>query len=207
MSEPKNKVEVQRQENRFLKRIIIVFFVIIIFLGIGIYRIPTNIVVYTAPDVTKAFSQKSGSVPPNAVYSFARILWESINYCEEDCGKEYPEKLDKYSIYLTKSCKRQLKNHFSKNKELYSYRSRLLLPTDNTMFTQDRIRQMSSDSWFVKLEYNLKDDVKGHVTRDNIMMYPLNVIKSNKPLTVNPIGLEVDCYFGDGPVLLKKKEV
>ncbi len=205
MSLPKNKQKSSLQENRYLKRVIAVFFILLLFLAIGIWRIPTTLKVYTAPDISKSFVQKNGDIPLHAVYGFARVLWESVNYCEEDCGKEFLPTLDKYKAYITKSCQHDLTKHFKSSGNLYNFRSRLLLPTDNTMFSPDKIRQASTNTWYVKLEYNLKDDVGSVVTRDNIMLYPLRVIRSDKPMNINPLGMEIDCYFGKGPVVLEKR--
>lgn len=207
MSLPKNKHQRDLQDNRFLKRIIVALFVMLVFIGIGLWRIPTLIKIHQAPDVTKAFIHRADDIPAYAVYGFARVLWESINYCETDCAKDYPKQLETYKAYLTKSCYRDLENHFSSNMSLYSFRSRMLLPSENTVFNEKNISQVSNSLWHVKLEYNLKDDVEGLMTRDNLMMYPLKIIRSAKPLTQNTMGMEIDCYFGDGPIILEKKEV
>lgn len=205
MSIPKNKQKVALQEIRYHKRINIVLLIVLAILAVGIWRIPTTIKVYTAPDVSKSFVQKHGDIPLHAVYGFARVLWESLNYCEEDCGKEFLPTLEKYKAYITKTCQHDLKSHFQQSGNLYQFRSRLLLPTEDTMYSPDKIQKMSDNTWYVKLKYNLKDDVASVVTRDNITLYPLKVIKSEKPISVNPLGMEVDCYFGEGPVILEQR--
>lgn len=205
MSIPKNKQKVGLQEIRYHKRINIVLLIVLAILAVGIWRIPTTIKVYTAPDVSKSFVQKHGDIPLHAVYGFARVLWESLNYCEEDCGKEFLPTLEKYKAYITKTCQHDLKTHFQQSGNLYQFRSRLLLPTEDTMYSPDKIQKMSDNTWYVKLKYNLKDDVASVVTRDNITLYPLKVIKSEKPISVNPLGMEVDCYFGEGPVILEQR--
>ncbi len=205
MSLPKNKLKSNLQEIRYYRRINAVFLIVLLLLTIGIWRIPTLIKIHTAPDISKAFVQKNGEIPLHAVYGFARYLWENINYCEEDCGKEFLPTLKKYNAYVTRSCQHNLKSHFEKSSNLYSYRSRLLLPTDDAIFSPEKICQVSSNTWYVKLKYNLKDDVESVVTRDNIMLYPLKIVRSDKPIAVNPIGLEIDCFFGDGPVVLEKR--
>lgn len=200
----KTREQQQLQESRFFKRTIVLLIFVIAIFGIALWRIPSQLVVHTAPDMTKAFKQKAGEVPSYAVYGFARNLWESINYCEEDCSLEYEGKVNQYRNYITKSCHLDLLSHFANKKSFYTYRSRVLLPTENTIFRPDLVKQVSNDSWFVKVEYILKDDVKSIDIRNNRMLYPLKIIRSNKPLSVNPVGLEVDCYFGEGPVLLNK---
>lgn len=205
MSVPKNKQRATQQQIRYQQRINIVLFILLGVLAIGIWRIPSTIKVHTAPDVTKAFVQKNGEIPLHAVYGFARVLWESLNYCEDDCGKEFLPTLEKYKPYITKSCQHDLRNHFESSGNLYNFRSRLLLPTEDTMFSPDKIQKVTDNTWYVKLEYNLKDDVGSVITRDNIMLYPLKIIRSDKPLSINPLGMEIDCYFGNGPVVVEQR--
>ncbi len=205
MSNPKNAQQKQLQEVRYHRRTNLVFFALLLFLAVAVWRLPRTIKVHTAPDVTKAFVQVNGEIPAHAVYGFARVLWESLNYCEEDCGKEFLPTLEKYKPYITKACRHDLKSHFESAGNLYRFRSRLLLPTQDSLYSKDKIQQVSSNTWYVKLKYNLKDDVNTVETRDNIMLYPLKVIRSDKPLSINPLGMEIDCYFGDGPVVVERK--
>ncbi len=208
---PKNKIQGHLQDNRFLKRIIVVLLVIQCIFALGIFILPRYITVYTPPDVSKAFKQKLGDVPLETIYGFSRVLWENLNYCENDCSKEYVNRLEQYSSYLTKSCKRELEQHFKARKSSYQFRNRMLVPTqvpEENLFSSDKIAKISNNIWYVKLIYILKDEVRGMDVRDNKMLYPLKVIKSNRPKSVNPLGLEVDCYFTDeGPVLMETKEV
>lgn len=200
----KNKQKEYAREIRFLHRAMIGLIIVILFLGYGLWRIPQQLVVYTAPDVSKTFIQKVGEVPPTSVYGFARTLWETINYCEKDCAEEYPNSLNHYVGYLTERCYLELKRHYDDNRSsAYAYRRRLLLPTENAMYSPDKIRQMSTDSWFVKLEYNMLDTVHGLETRNNIINYPIKVVRSSRPLSANPLGLEIDCFWGDGPTILQ----
>lgn len=205
MSVPKNKIQQYEQELRYHRRSNALFFIVLLILAVAIWQIPRTIKVHTAPDVTKSFVQRNGEIPPHAVYGFARVLWESLNYCEEDCGKEFLPTLEKYKAYVTKSCQHDLQQHFTSASNLYRFRSRLLLPTEDSLYSEDKVQQVSSNSWYIKLKYNLKDDVNSVATRDNIMLYPLKIIRSDKPLSVNPMGMEIDCYFGNGPVVIERK--
>ncbi len=207
MSTPKNKQQSGAQEIRYHRRLSVLYAFMIGGLAVAVWRLPSTLRIYTAPDVTKSFVQSSGEIPPHAVYGFARVLWESLNYCEEDCGKEFLPSLEKYKAYITKTCRHDLQRHFENTSNLYQFRSRLLLPTEDSLFSEDKIQQVSSNVWYVKLKYQLKDDVNNITTRDNIMLYPLKIIRSDKPLSVNSLGMEIDCYFGDGPVVLERKPI
>ena len=131
---------------RYQNRIIALLFLVVAGLVAAYWRLPKHLWVYQPPDVSKAFVQKVGDIPPATVYGFSRTLWEALNYCEKNCHEEYPERLARYRSYLSNSCYLELENHYQKNQSLYGYRSRTLLPTENAIFASSRIRQMSSDS-------------------------------------------------------------
>lgn len=202
---PKNRLAQQAQDKRFLHRIILILSLALFALVYAIWRIPNQFTVYIPPDVSKGFVTKVDDVPLDSIYGFARILWESINFCDQNCGQEYPKMLDTYRNYLTNRCHIQLSEHYQQNRELYQYRSRLLLPTEKAMFSTNSVRRIADETWYVNLEYELRDEVSGMKIRSNVMYYPIKVVKSYRPTNVNPIGLEVDCFFGDGPVLIKKE--
>lgn len=208
--EAKNKLKAHLQESRFLKRIIVVLVLLLFVLAYAVYTIPRQITVYQPPDVSKAFLQEQGNVPLETVYHFARLLWENINYCEEDCAQEYLGQLDKYSGYLSKDCKRQLTNHFKQHRGSYQYRNRMLVPTEDpkeNLFSEDKVERISSNLWYTNLTYILKDEVRGLDVRNNKILYPLKIIRSNRPRAVNPLRLEVDCYIDkQGPRLIEKRE-
>ncbi|EHM53335.1 PFL_4703 family integrating conjugative element protein [Cardiobacterium valvarum] len=187
---------------RFQNRVIAALFILLLLFAAAYWRFPKQIVTYLPPDVSKGFVQRVGEVPPATVYGFARTVWEELNYCATDCSEDYPKHLDDYAAYLTANCRAELKRHYEGNRGLYGYRSRMLLPTDNARFSEDRVRQTSNDSWQVALEYALLDQVNGREIRNTVMSYPLKVVRSGRPLAVNQLGLEVDCYYGDGPQVL-----
>lgn len=202
----KNINKQQTRNERYLHRIIAAQLVVFIFLGVGVWRLPTQMTVYQPPDISKAFSQKVDTVPPHAVYNFARAVWETINFCDKDCGQEFPQSIQKYSVYLTPSCQRDLQANFEGNRSLYTYRTRRLLPTDETFFDLDDIKQTSADTWYIYLNYRLHEEVHGAPTRDALIRYPLKIAKSSRPLATNPIGLEIDCFFGDGPIRTEQED-
>lgn len=187
---------------RFQNRVIAGLFLMLVLFAIAYIRLPKQITTYIPPDVSKGFVQKVGEVPPATVYGFSRTLWEELNYCEKDCGDEYPQRLQSYRAYLTDSCFLELDKHFKNNRSLFNYRSRMLLPTDNALYSPDRVTRTSEGTWNVSQEYLLRDLVNAQSIRNLVMEYPLKVIRSTRPLGVNQLGLEVDCYYGAGPQVI-----
>lgn len=199
--QPKRKNEQLAQEGRFKNRIILI---LLAMLGVALWKFstyPQQLTVYTAPDVSKAFVQSPGDIPPNSVYGFARTLWESINYCTKDCQAEYPKSLDRYRAFLTKACYDDLNRRFERQSDLYNARSRRLLPTENAVFDLNKVRKMGVDLWYVVLEYVLDDDIGGITTRHQTMQYPLKITANSAPTQYNPWGLAIDCYWEEPKVV------
>lgn len=197
MTQAKNKNEQMLQELRVKNRII---FVMLLIIGLALWKFstyPTQLTIHTAPDISKSFVQKVGDTPTETVYGFARTIWETLNYCELDCYTEYPEKLNQFRSFLTKSCHKELSEHFDKSRELYNKHSRRLLPTDESIYDIERVKKVSSDTWYVYLQYLLDDDIGGITTRKQLMEYPLIITSSGVPTQYNPWGLAIDCYWGE----------
>lgn len=198
---PKRKTEQLAQEGRLKNRII---FILLGILAFAIYKYstyPNQLTVYTPPDISKAFVQKPGDVPATTIYGFARTMWETLNYCEDDCQKEYPKALTKYRAFLTKQCYDDLNRRFERQADFYDARSRRLIPTENAVFDLENVKKISSDMWYVVLEYILDDDIGGITTRRQKMQYPLKVTANSAPTQFNPWGLSIDCYWQEPKVL------
>lgn len=199
--QPKNKNERQLQSSRIKDRVI---FILLAMLAYAIYKFanfPSSLTVHTAPDISKSFVQKVDDVPLQTVYGFSRTIWETLQYCVDDCATEYPKNLDKYRAFLTPACYRELGEHFSKNRHLYTMRSRRLLPTEESGFAATRVKKAAGGMWYAYQQYRLEDDIDGIKTRQQIMEYPLKIINSNAPTIANPWGLEIDCFWDDVRVI------
>ncbi len=193
----KNKNEQQLQEIRIKNRII---FLLVLIIALALWKFatyPKQLTIYTAPDISKAFVQKVDDVPLTTVYGFTRTLWETMHYCQEDCNKEYLDNLQRYRAFITQKCYRELSEHFQSHKDLYRLRSRMLLPTDESGFSTERVKKISNGLWHTYQQFLLEDDIGGIKTRKQIMEYPLRIVTSQTPTINNPWGLAIDCYWDE----------
>lgn len=203
----KNQLKDYKQTDRFKNLIIVMLFALLAYNTYKISSYPDSITTYTPPDVTKAFKQKAGVVPKSTVYGFARGLWEQLYYCREDCSTDFITSLNKYKALLSNSCYNELKKHHENNQSIYSLRSRRLLATPDEQYNPEvSVQTKSNNVWHLPLSFILEDNVRGINTRREIIAYPLRVIRSNQPKSYNPWGLELDCYYADGPKYLGKGE-
>ncbi|SUO96672.1 DUF2895 family protein [Suttonella ornithocola] len=198
---PKDNKEKMAMEGRIKNRIIFILLSIIAFALYKFSTYPHQLVVYTAPDVTKGFLQKPEEVPETAIYGFARTLWESLNYCKESCATEYKENLNRYRAFLTNQCYTDLNSRFDRQIDYMGSRARRLTPTENAVFDISRVKKITPELWYVVLEYTLDEDINGVTTRKQIMQYPLKVTFSHSPTQFNPWALSIDCYWQEPSVV------
>lgn len=200
MSKPIDKSKLQQQEIRYRDRIIFALLVILVIFAGAYIRFPQTIEVHNIPSLENKLTTKIGYMPPSSVYSFAIMLWETINYCEADCGTEYVANLNRSRPFLTEACYFELKNHAEKNKQLLQNRSRQLTMLDNTIFDFDKVKQVNKDAWVVTETFGYDETVGGNrlSLRKFNMKYPLRVIRTNVSENFNPYQLQLDC-FADKP--------
>lgn len=201
----KNKNEQQLQEIRIRNRII---FILIAMLAVALWKFstyPKQLTVQTAPDISKAFVQKVDDKPLTTVYGFARTIWETIQFCQDDCSKDFIANLNKYRAFVTPKCYQELTHHFKNFQDLYRLRSRRLLPTDEAGFSTERVKKVSNGLWYTYQQFLLEDDIGGIKTRKQIMEYPLRVVNAKTPSLHNPWQLAIDCYWDEVKVTKYKK--
>ncbi len=195
--QPKNKNEDYKQDIRMRNRVIFLLLAMLFYALYKFANYPDKISIHTAPDISKSFVQKAGDVPLQTVYGFSRTIWETMQYCVKDCANEYQANLDKYRTFLTPQCYQELKDHFDNNQQLYTMRSRRLLPTEESDFSSERVKKVANGLWYTYQQYLLEDDINGIETRKQIMEYPITVRHSTSPTITNPWELEIDCFWDD----------
>jgi integrating conjugative element protein (TIGR03746 family) len=188
-----------QQELRFRNRIIGLLFLLLAFLGIGLWRIPTLFNVFVPPDLTRPQFVRPNEIPTSYVYAFAKLLMEALNYCPEDCARDYGRNLAGLRHFLTPSCYQDLAMHRERNGSLYEFRSRKLLPAGDEVFNPEKVTRLDHNVWEVRVEYLLEEHVKGVETRNRRYHYPVRVVRYDVPVERNPYQLAFDCYIPPGP--------
>ncbi len=126
-------------------------------------------------------------------------MMEQLNYCPENCAKDYTVNLNNLRNYLTPSCYQDLAMHRKRNASLYQHRTRKLLPLGDEIFDPDKVIRLDKDVWEVRVDYLLEEHVAGVETRRNRYHYPLRIVHLSLPVQLNAYQLAFDCYIGRGP--------
>lgn len=198
MTKPVNVLKEKQQEIRYRDRIIIALVAILFLLGGAYIRFPSTIQVYHTPTLESAVATKIDYIPPSTVYSFAVLLWERINYCQNDCAVDYLNNLNSSRPFLTERCYFDLKDHAVKNNQLYKNRARQLTLLDSTAFNPSKVIKLDNkkDTWVVTETFGFDETIHGTKLRNFNMKYPLQIVKHNVSDTYNPYNLQLDCFSG-----------
>ncbi len=188
-----------QQELRFRNRIIGLLGAILLVLALAYWRLPTRLQVYVPPDLSRPQLVAPGDIPASYVYAFGKIVLEALNYCPEDCARDYVRNLNTLRDYLTPNCLQELTMHRDRQGSLYEYRTRKLLPAGDEIFDPRKVNRLDPSVWEVRLDYRLEEFVKGVETRSRRYHYPLRVVRYPVPIERNPYQLAFDCYLPPGP--------
>ncbi|MCB1810680.1 MAG: DUF2895 family protein [Candidatus Competibacteraceae bacterium] len=199
MATPHGKYQQLEQDIRYRNRIIILLGGLLILLALAYWRLPTLWKVYIPPDLSRPQTVAPGQIPPSYVYAFAKIVMETLNFCPEDCAKDYAANLETLRAYLTPSCFQELAMHRERNVSLYQHRTRKLLPVGEEIFDPQKVTRLDKNVWEVRVEYLLEEHVVGVETRRNRYYYPLRIVHLSLPVELNAYQLAFDCYLGAGP--------
>jgi integrating conjugative element protein (TIGR03746 family) len=187
------------QELRYRNRIIVMLFALLVLLGMALWRQPSVLRIYVPPDLSRPQFIAPSEIPPSYVYAFSKLLMEKLNYCPEDCGRDYAKNLQEMRHYLTASCYQDLAMHRERQASLYEFRSRKLLPVGEEIFDPQKVTRLDRNAWEVHVEYLLEEHVKGVETRRRRYHYPLRVVQYAIPVDLNAYQMAFDCYLPPGP--------
>lgn len=143
------------------------------------------------PDLRYGSQVSLNTIDPWEVYNFAGYIWQQINRCPRDCGKEYSENLERLTQFLTPEFKAWLQRDSHNRAAELLGRTRFLIPLANTNF-RDTVRLEKAGRWTVMLDVELKENIGGVSVKDTQVRYYLQVIAKAIDPEFNPWGLLLD---------------
>ncbi len=143
------------------------------------------------PDLRYGSQVSLNSIDPWEVYNFAGYIWQQMNRCPRDCGKEYLENLERLTQFLTPEFKAWLRHDSEKRAAELLGRTRFLIPLATTNF-RDTVRLEETGHWTVILDVELQENIGGVSVKDTQIRYYLQVIAKTIDPEFNPWGLLLD---------------
>lgn len=190
-----------RSHLRSLWAIIALLLLVITALWVGWMRMPSVITVHIPPDLRSGARLALDEVPPANVYSFAFYIFQQLNRWPNNGAEDYGKAIFRIAPYLTPSYRNTLVSDMDtrgKQGEL-AHRTRSLQVMPGRGFEERRVDVLNADAWVVWLDLELHESVKGMTIKKTAIRYPLRVVRYAIDAEVNPWGLALDGYAGDGP--------
>lgn len=165
-------------------------------LGLSIYTIsqmPSQIVVKYAPQLRDGATLKLGEFPKAAIITDVQFLWLALNTWEKSGRDEANQLLWRYSNFMTPQFKSELEAEY---KVLGSKgaldRKRMPHAVPGQMFEfEDRVVQLTDDSWVVYLDIVLEESTMGELIRQPTYRFAIQVERFITNLELNPIGIRL----------------
>ena len=195
----KRALDQKDQAIRYRDRIIGLLGVLLALQVYAYTQLPEIWKVYIPPDLSRPNIVSPDEIPPAYVYAFAKLILERLNYCPKDCDSDYPSNLEHLRHYVTPACFEDLRLHHQRHRSLYRHRVRKLLPLGEEVFDTDTVQRLDRSVYAVEVDYAVEEFVAGVNTRASRTRYPMRIVHTPMPVTLNEYQLSFDCYTGTGP--------
>lgn len=197
-----------KDENSTLKshidslRIVIGVQVMLIFaLWYGWHQSKNDIRVHIPPDLRSGAVLQADAVAPSNVYAFANYIFQQLNHWEKDGETDYGKQIFRMSAYMTPDFREFLTNDLElrgKRGELTG-RQRGIQPIPGHGYEERRVDVLDFNTWLVWLDFSIDETVRGMDVKSLNIRYPIRVVRYSINPEINPWGLALDGFGGEGP--------
>ncbi|MBE0435970.1 MAG: TIGR03746 family integrating conjugative element protein [Methylomicrobium sp.] len=204
-----------RDENSTLKshinslRIVIGFLLLLIVgLWYGWHQSRNDIRLHIPPDLRSGAVLKLDEVPPPNVYAFAHYIFQQLNHWEENGETDYGKQMFRMAAYLTPEFRQFLTHDLElrgKRGEL-SGRVRGIQLIPGHGYEERRVDVLDRNTWVAWLDFRIEETVRGMDVKSLDIRYPIRVVRYDVDPEVNPWGLALDGFGGEGPRRLNNED-
>lgn len=204
MQRYRHEIDNVRNHLRSLWAVIGLLLAVIVGFWAAFMRLPSSITVHVPPDLRAGAVLELEEVAPANVYVFALYVFQQLNRWPDDGAQDYGKAIYRIAAYLTPAFRQHLIEDMqtkARQGELAN-RVRSLQPMPGRGFDGRRVDILSDDAWLVWLDLELNESVKGMPVKQTAIRYPLRVVRYPVDAELNPYGLALDGFGGEGPVRL-----
>ena len=174
------------------------------FLWYGWRESRNDIRVHIPPDIRSGAVLKASEITEPNVYAFAAYIFQQLNHWENDGETDYGHQIYRMAAYLTPAFREYLTNDLEvrgKRGEL-SGRMRSIQPLPGQGYEERRVEVIGADVWVVWLDFVIQETVRGMDVKNLKIRYPVRVVRYDVDPEINPWGLALAGFAGEGPVRL-----
>lgn len=190
------------QTLRILLGVLVIFIVLI---GYGWHSARTELRIHLPPDLRSGAVVSVDQIAAPNVYAFAAYIFQQLNHWRSDGETDYGQQIFRMAAYCTPAFQEYLSNDLDlrgKRGEL-SGRIRSIQALPGRGFEERRVTVIDTQTWLVWLDFSLQETVRGMNVKTIQIRYPLRVVRYDIDPELNPWGLALDGFGGDGPQHIK----
>lgn len=204
----RHEIDNVRAHLRSLWAVIALQLIVILGLWFGWSQAPRMLTVHVPPDLRSGATLAVGEVPPANVYAFAFYIFQQLNRWPDNGSRDYGKAIFRVSPYLTPRYRADLMADLElkgRQGELH-HRVRGVQEIPGHGYEERRVDVLDPGTWVVWLDLDLFESVKGMTVKQTAIRYPLRVVRQDIDAEINPWGLALDGYAGEGPRRLNDAE-
>lgn len=192
---------------RSLHWVMAVQFLVIAGLWHGWEKAREELRVHIPPDLRSGAVIGANQADPSNVYAFAGYILQQLNRWPKDGAQDYGRRVFNLSAFLTP----QYREFLIADLDLRGKRGELNGRTRALQliagFAENRVAILAPGVWTVNLDVNILETVRGMNVKSVNIHYPLRVVRHAVDPELNPWGLALDGYAGDGPKRLTEDDM
>ncbi len=175
---------------------------------VGWMRVPSQLTIHNPPDLRSGSTRLWWEIDPSTVYGFAFYVFQQLNSWSTNGQKDYPDKIDMLTHYLTPACKIWLKGD-ARSRDLRGESSERVRTVaeipgrgvadvyrDEQGTPMPRVKILGRDNWVVTLDLVIDEYYQSEKVKRSLTRFPLKVVRWAGDPELNPFGLALDCYDG-----------
>lgn len=200
----RNALKSERFHIQTLRIVILCLFVLVGFLGYGLYSVPKHLTIHNPPDLRSGSTRAWWEISPSNVYAFGFYIFQQINRWPNNGEKDYQDNIERLKPFLTPACYAYLHDDYEKRNRLGELQDRVrgVYEIPGRGFSNNRVKVNGQDDWEVILDLNTDEYFLNDPVKRVLVRYPIHIVRNDVDPERNPWGLELDCYTRT-PQLLK----
>ncbi|CAD6880583.1 hypothetical protein [Methylomonas albis] len=191
-----------------LRTVIAGLMVLLLLLGYAWHAARSDIRIHIPPDLRSGAVVKADDIAPAHVYAFAAYIFQQLNHWDRDGETDYGQQIFRMAAYLTPDFREYLSNDLAirgKRGELAG-RVRSIQPVAGRGYEDRRVEVIDPHTWLVWLDFTIQETVRGMDVKQVHIRYPITVVRYDVDPELNPWGLALSGFAGDGPTRIQAHE-
>jgi len=198
VSRYRNELAGQREAIRALWVAVGVALLCAVLMAVGWMTAPSTLRIHIPPELSAGAMVAPDDPQPPHVYTFALYLWQQLYRWPADGGRDYPERIERHTDFLTPRCREDLRRDHEERRRQRQLggRQRAVWEIPGRGYEPERVYAQGAGAWVVLLDLHVEETILGEPVKTRLASYPVRVVRYRVDPERNPWGLAIDCLAG-----------